>query len=358
MKQTIDLRLNYPVLPDQDNELKTLLNSALQQSDIFTKLAPVGGSLKDRQTGANWLSHAEYQINPGNVHIGTGGHHGCIVALLAARLHNKTVAVEELTYSNFKSIAKLFGLKLIPCLTDNFGLLPSSLERICQINNPEALYIMPTVNNPTGTVMPFDRRKEIVKIARENNLLIIEDDAYGFLEERWLPNFSHLAPERTFYIYSFSKPLAQSIKTNYLLAPQIFSEKVTDALRLSSGSQSTLFSFIVNTMIESGRLNELIAEKRKEGFYRQQQAKLLLKDYSVSGHKNGWHLWLNLPEHIKSDELNEILQKDGISIMPSTSFSVATKSFDNAIRISFGGESNFNKVISGIEYIKQRLIIF
>src|SRR5258708_270565 len=255
MKQTIDLRLNYPVLPDQDNELKTLLNSALQQSDIFTKLAPVGGSLKDRQTGANWLSHAEYQINPGNVHIGTGGHHGCIVALLAARLHNKTVAVEELTYSNFKS-------------------------------------------------------------------------------------------------------LAQSIKTNYLLAPQIFSEKVTDALRLSSGSQSTLFSFIVNTMIESGRLNELIAEKRKEGFYRQQQAKLLLKDYSVSGHKNGWHLWLNLPEHIKSDELNEILQKDGISIMPSTSFSVATKSFDNAIRISFGGESNFNKVISGIEYIKQRLIIF
>jgi DNA-binding transcriptional MocR family regulator len=358
MKQSIDLRLNYPVLPGQDAELKAQVKSALENVEVIAALSPAGGTFEDRQTGADWLSRAGYAIDPADVHIGAGGHHSCVVALLAAGLQNKTVVVEALTYSNFRSIAAMLNVKLIPCSADNLGIVPSSLEEVCKTGKADALYIMPAVNNPTGTVLPADRRKEIVTIARENNLLIIEDDAYGFLDDSALLNFLHLAPERTFYIYSFSKPLAPFAKVSYLVAPPLFAERVTEALRLTSAHLSAVLSSVVNTMIRSGRLKEIINEKRKIGFERQQKAQLLLKDYNVYGHKNGWHLWVNLPEHIRSSELNERLAKDGVSIVPSTAFSASEKVYEQGIRIALGGEADFSRVIEGIERVKHQIDIF
>jgi len=358
MKQPIDLRLNYPVLPGQDIELKALVNTALENIEVIAALSPAGGSVVDRQIGADWLSREGYAIDPANVHIGSGGHHSCVVALLAAGLQNKIVVVEELTYSNFRSIAAMLNVKLIPCAADNLGMIPSSLEEVCKLNKPDAIYIMPAVNNPTGTVLPADRRKEIITIARENNLLIIEDDAYGFLDDSALLNFMHLAPERTFYIYSFSKPLAPFAKMSYLVAPPSFSEKITDASRLTSANQSAVLSWVVNTIITSGRLRALIDEKRKIGFERQQKAQLLLKDYDAFGHKNGWHLWVNLPAHIRSSELNERLAAHGVNIVPSTAFSASAKVYEQGIRIALGGEADFGRVIEGIERVKYQIDIF
>ena len=187
--------------------------------------------------------------------------------------------MEEFTYSNFKTIAKLFGITLIPCPVDIYGLKANTFSEICLKNNPDALYIMPTLNNPLGTVMPLERRNEIVSVARKNDLLIIEDDAYGFLEETSLPNFFHLAPERSFYIHSFSKSFARGIKTSYLLAPRRLSENTIEVLRLSASNPSPLFSLALNDIIESGRLKSLIKEKQKEGNFRQQKANSLLSDY-------------------------------------------------------------------------------
>jgi DNA-binding transcriptional MocR family regulator len=125
-------------------------------------------------------------------------------------LANKTVVVEGLTYSNFLAIAAMLNIKLLPCPADTLGIKPDALREILTKHRaqhgrgPEALYIMATINNPTGTVLPTDRRQDIVSIARMMDMLIIEDDAYGFLEAESLPNFFHLAPERSFYVYSFS----------------------------------------------------------------------------------------------------------------------------------------------------------
>ncbi len=355
MQQAIDLRLNYPVLDGQNIEFKALLKKSLEQPSSFLSLAPTGGSPKDREIAVEWLSNPEYIIDPADVYVGAGGHNICIVSLLAAKLQNKTIAVEELTYSNFLLIAQLFNIKLIPCLADNLGLIPSSLEEVCKTNKVDALYIMPTVNNPTGTVMPIERREEVVSIARANNLIIIEDDAYGFLEETFLPNFFNLAPERSFYIYSLSKPLGRGIKTSYLLAPKALSGKVIEALKVTNTDQSLLFSWALNSMIETGRLKRIIKEKQEQGHNLQLKAKSLLSNYIVYGHTNGWHLWLTLPAHIKADELNQRLAKAGVFVSPSTVFSASEKLYNGAIRIALGGESDFDRVIDGIEIIKQQI---
>ena len=355
MPQPIDLQFNYPLLNEQTHELWEILRSELDKAQSLLTLAPTAGSSIDRTIAAKWLSQPNYIIDPDDVYIGSGGHHSCFVALLAAGLQNKTIVVEELTYSNFKSIAGLLNIRLIACAIDDLGIIPAALDEVCRIHKPDALFITPTVNNPMGYVMPVDRRKEIVAIARANNLIIIEDDAYGFLEDAELPNFFHLAPECSFYVYSFSKPLAQSIKTSYLLAPKAYSDKVIETLRSTSSNNSLLLLSALNEYIESGKLKDLILNKRKEGFHRQQKARELLKEYQVSGHKNSYHLWLQLPAHVKSDELNNRLIAAGVKIVPSVAYSVTSEAYNHAIRIALGGESDFNRVIEGIEKIKQQI---
>ncbi len=358
MKQPIELRFNYPLLEDQESAFRSALTTAIGLSDTLVSLAPAGGRLKDREMVAAWLSGEGYSVNPGDVYAGGGGHHSCFTALLAAGLPNKTIAVEEYTYSNFKSMARLLHITLVPCLIDGSGLVPGSLKEVCKNNMIDALYIQPTLNNPVGTVMPLERRNEIVSIAREHELVIIEDDAYGFLEETFIPNFYHLAPERSFYVYSFSKPLAQGIKTSYLLAPSIYGPKVIDALRLTGTNPSLLFSNALNTMMENGTLKKLIRAKQEEGFVRQQQMKHLLEGYQFSAHKNGWHLWLLLPDHVKSSRLDQMLIQKDVLIMPSVSFSVSDNPFEGAIRIALGGEKDFKRVQEGIEIVREQIMIY
>jgi len=356
--KNIDLKLNYPVLPGQDIELQSLFKSAFEKLNNFSSVSTAGGNLTDREIASTWLSHPEYLVDPQDVYLASGGHQALFTCILATGLQHKKIVVEEFTYSNFKNIARLLGVTLIPCAVDVPGLKTSCLSEICLKSKPAALYIMPTLNNPLGTVMPMERRIETVAIARKNDLLIIEDDAYGFLDETQLPNFFHLAPERCFYIYSFSKPFARGIKTSYLLAPGEFSKKMTEVLGLSGANPSPLFSLALNNALGSGLIRAVIREKQKEGSLRQQKAKELLRGYNVYGHKNGWHLWLELPTHIKASELDKKLIKQGVLIAPSTNFSASEILYDHAIRIAFGGETDFNKVVEGIEIIKKQIVSY
>ncbi|WP_188932088.1 aminotransferase-like domain-containing protein [Puia dinghuensis] len=351
----IDLQLNYPVLDGHEELLKSTMVQALSEIDEIIPICKTGGELADREVGAKWLSQPGYAVAWKNVFIGMGGHNALVTAILSANLNNKVMATDELTYSNFKAIARLMGLKIIPCVGDADGMTPSALAKACETFGVEAVYLMPTVNNPLGSVMPLRRREEIIAVARENHLVIIEDDAYGFLEDVIIPSFFHLAPERSFYIYSFSKPLAQAIKTSYLLAPDRYAERVIDSLRLTGSTPSALSTLTLNKLIARGALQSIIAAKRQEGNFRQQQARRLLNNYEVIGHKNGWHFWIPLPPNINSANLSHLLFDRGVLVVSSDKFAIHEVSHEQGIRVAMGAELDFDSVIKGITILKEEL---
>ncbi|TDW96353.1 aminotransferase-like domain-containing protein [Dinghuibacter silviterrae] len=355
MNDIIDLQLNYPVLEGQEKQLKSAMTQALSEIHEILPICEPGGNPADREVGAKWLSQPGYTVSSQNLFIGTGGHNALINAILSASLTNKAIATDELTYSNVKSIAKLFGLRLIPCPMDADGMDPSALAVACETAGVAAVYLMPTVHNPLGTVMPLRRREEIIAVARDKDLVIIEDDAYGFLEDAIIPNFFHVAPERSFYIYSFSKPLARAIKTSYLLAPDRYSEKVTESFRLTGSTPATLSIITLNKLIASGAVSALIAAKRQEGNFRQQQARLLLSDYDITGHRNGWHFWISLPSAKQSADVSNALLKRGVLVVPSSSFAVHETAHRPGIRVAMGNEIDFDRVVKGIMMLKEAL---
>ncbi len=355
MERPIDLQLNYPSLSGQVEEFNDLLLAAARETESLSALSPTGGNIEDKEIGAQWLSHEGYPITPQAVYLASGGHHAVLVALLAGSLVGKTVVVEDLCYSHFRKIAAVLNIRLLHCPADALGLKPAALREICARDKPDALYIMATINNPTGTVLPLDRRLDIVAIARATNMLIIEDDAYGFLEEEALPNFFHLAPERSFYIYSFSKPLLAGMKSSYLLAPATFDAAIIENLRLTATNVPVLYTRVLNAYISTGRLQRIIEEKQEEGHRRQEIARSLLSEHPVLGHINGWHLWLSLPAAITATELNGRLQLKGVLVNPSTDYSLTEPRYEGAIRVALGGEPEMERVVEGIERIKQEI---
>ncbi|TKX18990.1 aminotransferase-like protein 7 [Elsinoe australis] len=148
------------------------------------------------------------------------------------------VLVERHTYSGMIEAAKPLGLTLIPIDMDSDGLSPHSLSTILSTwadvyghrPKPKLLYTIPTGQNPTGTTQPLQRRRDILAIAEEHNLLIIEDDPYYYLQypsqppdepPTYFSSYLSLCPSgRVIRLDSTSKILAPGLRLGWLTAPK------------------------------------------------------------------------------------------------------------------------------------------
>jgi DNA-binding transcriptional MocR family regulator len=101
-------------------------------------------------------------------------------------------------------------------------------EVLASGENVKAVYLTPTVHNPLGTVMHPARRHALANVIRRRSLWLIEDAAYRFLEPDAPVPISWLVPERSFYIYSFTKPVALGLKVSYLAVPGSVSDGIED----------------------------------------------------------------------------------------------------------------------------------
>jgi DNA-binding transcriptional MocR family regulator len=134
-----------------------------------------------------------------------GAQNAMLLAAMALAGPGATILTEELTYYGIKTIAAHLNLRVHGVALDDDGLIPDALDAACRSSGAKLLYCIPTLQNPTTSIMPEARRREIVAIAARHDLTIVEDDVYGFLPEDAPPPLAALAPERTVYIASLSK---------------------------------------------------------------------------------------------------------------------------------------------------------
>lgn len=330
----IDLRSNYPVLPTQHSAFHAALAS-LPISDEYLRTAPPGHYLADRQVAADWLARPGFAVGPDQIHLSGGGHQSLLAIVLAARLAGTTVLVDPLAYNNFLLLAAQFNLKIVACPIDGEGMDPAALLALARRTKARAVYLTPTIHNPLSFVMPLARRQALVEVARECDLLLLDDDAYGFLEPAAPPSFAHLAPERSFYIYSFSKPVAPGVKLAYILAPDLFRNELTAALDLTRTGAAVLFARLGSEWIRSGALPELIAQKQAAATRRQQVLHRVLGPV-VPYHTRptSFHAWLPLAPSCDVQALEETLLTHGVKVVTSLSYQTDVRLAQPGLRVA------------------------
>lgn len=160
-----------------------------------------------------------------DVLITTGSGQG--IDLVSALLVNPgdTVLIEEFCYQGAINRFRKLGAKVLPVRLDDDGIRVDALaETLANLKAqgvvPKFLYTIPTIQNPTGSILPLDRRHAILALAKEYGMPIFEDECYADL--LWAgdapPAFYGIAPEQVIHIGSFSKSLAPALRVGYAVA--------------------------------------------------------------------------------------------------------------------------------------------
>ena len=333
----VDLNFNYPSLPEQGDALREALRQLAMAGDIDSHLRyqPHAGRLAERDIIARHLTCQHFAPDAENVLIVNGAQHGLAVTVMGLLRPGDVVAVDALTYSGFKVLAALYHLELaaIPCRPEGPDL--QALHTLCQQRRVRAVYTMPTLHNPLGWVLNTGQRQALADLARQHDLLIIEDAAYARLVSRPPPPVVSYAPERTVYVTGFSKNIATGLRVGVVISPPRYRPEIERAIRATTWNTPTLISSLICAWIEDGTVARFEMQKRQDARQRQQVAREVLCGLPVVSHPDSYFVWLPLGEESRADRLANALMERRISVSTAEPFCVSA-TIPQALRIALG----------------------
>jgi 2-aminoadipate transaminase len=280
-------------------------------------------------------------VEPEQVFVSNGSLQG--LAFLWQHLlrgDRKRVLVEAPTYDRPLKILRGLGAEIEGIPMDDDGLDLDALQTALE-DPPAFLYTIPTFQNPSGRTLSLDRRRALVALAQEGDLLVVEDDPYGLVrfEGEPLPSLLELAPPgRVVYSSSFSKTVAPGLRVGYQVLPPDVAAAV-EAIAVSTYVSPAIFTeAIVWEFLRTGLLEpnlERIAAKLRDR--RDAMLEALerdLPDASWSHPQGGYFIWLDLPDGVDSAALLAAAEEAGVTFVKGADF-FAGPGGDSSARLAF-----------------------
>lgn len=342
ISEPLDLTRTTPPMPKTiGRDLERAFNDLAKSEDysLLLRQHRSGGFDTDRVAGASWLSpRFKRAIHPSRVIVTNGAQNALFLTLTRAVGHGGLLLTEPLTYHNIIKHAKVLGIRVATVLADGIGALPEAFEAACKREQPRALFLMPTLQNPTAGIMPIERRRELIDIARRNSVMIVEDDVYGMLPRDAPPPIAALAPELTWYASGLAKTIATGLRVGYIVAP---TEEEATALAapfklMSTWFVSPLSAVIAERWINDGTAVGILDAIRDETTIRQGIVARILKGADYQTHPQAIHIWLRLPNHWTKRAYVAAAKSAGVIIYPSDNFSVSLDAAPEAVRLCIG----------------------
>ncbi len=350
MPPGINLGMTWPL--DQENpDLSVALRRISRQRDLSRLLEyqPNGGMGNHRLAGVQWLKRHGVSVDPDRVLVCSGSQHAMLVAIATLARPGETILTEELTYPGLRAVADFLGLKVVGLPTDAQGIDPGGFEAACKAHRPRALYWVPSIQNPTATTASPMRRREIAAIAETHGVPLVEDGIHHLLLDRaeslaWTGN-----PERDFYIASPSKVVCGGLRVAYLTAPRSLIGDLSQRIWATNWVVSPLAAEVMTQWILDGTAEETLERKRREARNRVDLAHQFLSAEVLRTSPNGYHGWLNLPDHWEhADQFAGQLRQRGVNVTSPEPFYVGSNVAPKAVRLSFSGARTRDELAEGL----------
>ena len=356
----IDLSMNVPPQPIEANlDTRIAQGFASIQKEAgfsaFLNYQRPGGGDEDRDTAANWLRVRVPKAQTDRLVIYPGSQAAIFNVLLSLSSPGDVVLTEALTYPGIKAAAGKLGLRLVGVTMDEQGILPDALGSACRQHKPKAVYLVPTMHNPTTVTLSPSRRKAIAEIIRKAGAILIEDDAYGSLDPSVSP-IANLIPERTYLAVSLSKCIAPALRLSFLLAPDVAAEQILrNNLQATTQMAPPLMVALVMHWLRSGVVDQIVTAIRNEAIGRQQLAAKLLKGQSFAACPKGHHVWLSLPRHWNRGDFVAHVLREGLAVVASEAFAVDQAAAPHAVRVSLGAARNRTELSTALQLLSAAL---
>lgn len=299
------------------------------------------GTLRLRKQVAKRLVASGCTLAPEDVVITSGCVEAVTLALQATCRPGQTVAIASPVYYTFLNSIQWLGLNVLEiptCPRDGISL--EVLSFALRNNAVHACIVISNFSNPLGSVMPDNRKRQLVELLAKHQIPLIEDDVYGDLGFSSERPTSIKAFDRQGWVIqcsSFSKTLAPGYRVGWVV-PGRFQAKIEALKKLFNIATATPSQLAIAEFLATGGYDRHLRSLRRT--YAQQMA---LVRNSVGRHfpagtrvtspEGGTVLWVELPDGIDASLLYEQALKRGIAIAPGPIFT-SGEEFRNCVRLS------------------------
>jgi DNA-binding transcriptional MocR family regulator len=354
-----DLSMNLPPEPiEADLEGRLARGLAALQRDFgvsgYFSYHQAGGSDNDRGTAADWLRGRVASARADRLVVFPGTQTTLFSLLLVLTRPGDIVLTDRLTYPGLKSAAASLGVRLVGVPSDENGMVPEALKEACERYAAKVVYLIPTIHNPTTLTIPRCRREQLAAAIRAAGMVLIEDDAYGCLDPKALP-LATLIPERTYLAASLSKCIAPGLRISLLLTPdRAAAASLANALRTMVQMPVPLMVALVMRWLADGSADAIISAITAEATARQKLAAKALVGQLYAAHPHGHHVWLTLPPNWTRADFATHLQRQGLAVVTSDSFSVDDRP-PHAIRVALGAARSRSDLVAALDVLAAAL---
>ena len=323
---------------------------------------PTDGLLETKDCIAQVMEADGTSVNPANVVVTTGGQQ--VIDLVTKTLIDPgdVVVAEAPTYPGAVPAFSSYQAEVVQVDVDSDGmrtdLLEEALERLDREGRcPKFIYTVPSFQNPAGVTMSLPRRRRLVEIARERELLILEDNPYGLLryEGTPLPTLRSLdGGVYVMYLGTFSKILSPGIRLGWVAAPGPVLEKINLGKQATDLCTSTLSQLFVQAYFERGRWRDYVDSLTE--IYRARRdtmldalAEFFPRQAEWTRPAGGLFIWVTLPDFIDTTDLLARALRDNVAFVPGRAAYLDGRGH-NAMRLNFSA-SDEDAIREGIRRI-------
>ncbi len=353
-----DLSMNLPPEPEDPGLLDRMragLGAVAADLVPLLRYQEFGGAEMDKEAAALWLSRRGVSAPTERIFITPGAHPALLAVVGMLTKPGETILSEQITYPGIRSIAAQLRLQIAGLPMDEQGILPDALEAACRGKAPKALYLNPTLQNPTTLTVPAARRAAISAIADRFGIPIVEDDAYGFISPDAPPPLAAFAPHITWHIAGLSKCIGAGLRLAYVLAPATKAAwPFVAAMRASNVMASPLNTALLTRWIEDGTADDLLQFVRTETAHRQEIAASLLAAETYRASPQSFNIWLTLRNGWNRSNFTAHTRSCGLGVVSSDAFTVEGPASET-VRVCLGGPIGRDRLASALDFMAHAL---
>jgi DNA-binding transcriptional MocR family regulator len=330
-------------------ELRRVSTKLLRtKPELWASYSPPPGDRALRRLIALRLRDRGLQVGVDEVLLTAGAMEALSLALRVLVRPGDAVAVECPTFFGILDAARGVGARVIELPTDaKSGLDPAHLDAACRQHSIRAVVLVPSFGNPSGGLMPDERKQRWATLLHKQGVGVIEDDLYGELAHDGravapLVSFSREGSGEppALLVGSFSKTLLPGGRVGYVVARGSWAEKLKRLKQSTSLANVTLPEQVVATFLSSGTYQRQLRKMRSAfadgvATLRGEIAEHFPSGTKVSHPRGGFLLWVELPPGCDGVSLFHAAIARGISIAPGSLFTLGP-GFERFIRLNAG----------------------
>jgi DNA-binding transcriptional MocR family regulator len=274
-----------------------------------------------REAIAAHLEGEGLPTQPDQVLVTSGAQQAMVLVSQMLGEPGQTVLVEEATFPGILDVARGAGMRPVGIPLDEGGIVPGALEDLLERVRPRFAYLIPSHQNPTGSVLSAARSRRVAELAARYRVPVVEDHALRqlLLDDRPLPPpiATHGGEGSVLTIGSVSKVLWAGLRVGWIRAPRPTIERLM-RLKITADLGSAVIAQNVAAALMP-RMAEAIEERRR--FLRDGHDTMTaslsehLPDWSWTPPRGGCTLWVRMP-HGDARGFAQVAQRCGVAVVP------------------------------------------